>query len=229
MDDIIYSQVKVLVVDDEESILSFIKMGLKAKGFTVLCASDGQEAISIAVKNNPHIVILDVMLPEVDGYTVCKEIKKHTNASVIMLTARDDIEDKITGLDVGADDYMIKPFDFRELIARINARLRGDHAIVNDKLIIGDFGINNKIHEITYKDKLLELSQTEYNLLLYLLKNQGIILSKDIILQKVWGYEFEGEYNLVEVYISYIRSKIGKDARDIIKTVRGAGYKVIIK
>lgn len=229
MDNIVYDQVKILVVDDEESILSFIKMGLKAKGFTVICASDGCEAISIAMKENPHIVILDVMLPEINGYTVCKEIKKHTKASVIMLTARDDVEDKITGLDVGADDYMVKPFDFRELMARINARLRSDHPILNEIIHIGDFTINNKAHEITLKDRLLELSSTEYNLMLYLIKNQGIVVSKDIILQNVWGSEFDGEYNLVEVYISYLRNKIGIDAHDIIKTVRGVGYKVIIK
>jgi two-component system OmpR family response regulator len=226
---LIYSKVKVLIVDDEENILNFIKMGLKSKGFTVECASDGNEAISIATKMNPHIVILDVMLPEVDGYTVCKEIKAHTNASVIMLTARDDIEDKITGLDVGADDYMVKPFDFRELMARINARLRGDHAIVNDTVRIGNFTINNKAHEISFKDRLVELSSTEYNLLVFLLRNQGITLSKDIILQNVWGCEFDGEYNLVEVYVSYLRNKIGKEAYDIIKTVRGVGYKVITK
>lgn len=229
MDSIVYDQVKILVVDDEDSILTFIKMGLKAKGFTVICATDGYEAISIAMKENPHIVILDVMLPEIDGFTVCKEIKKHIKTSVIMLTARDDVEDKITGLDVGADDYMVKPFDFRELMARINARLRSDFPIINDIIHIGDFTINDKAHEIFFKDKLLTLSSTEYNLLLYLIKNQGIVMSKDNILQNVWGDEFGGEYNLVEVYISYLRSKIGLEAHDIIKTVRGVGYKVIIK
>lgn len=228
MDTAIYGHIKVLIVDDEETILSFIKMGLKSKGFIVECALDGDEAISTAIKMNPHIVILDVMLPGSNGYAVCKEIKKHTRASVIMLTARDDIEDKIIGLDSGADDYMVKPFDFRELMARINARLRGDHAILNDTLCIGDFTINTKANEISFKDKLLELSSTEYNLLLYLITNRGITLSKDIILQNVWGFEFDTQYNLVEVYISYIRSKLGEGASDIIKTVRGIGYKAVI-
>lgn len=228
MDNAIYGQIKVLVVDDEESILSFVRMGLKSKGFLVECALDGDEAISTAIKINPHIVILDVMLPGSNGYAVCKEIKKHTRASVIMLTAKDDIEDKIIGLDSGADDYMVKPFDFRELMARIDARLRGDHAILSDTLSIGDFKINTKANEISFKDKLLELSSTEYNLLLYLINNRGITLSKDIILQNVWGFEFDTQYNLVEVYISYVRSKLGEGASDIIKTVRGIGYKVVI-
>lgn len=228
MDTAIYGQIKILVVDDEEAILSFIKMGLKSKGFIVECSTDGDEAISAVINMNPHIVILDVMLPGSNGYEVCKEIKKHTKASVIMLTARDDIEDKIIGLDSGADDYMVKPFDFGELMARINARLRGDHAIINDTLRIGDFIINAKANEIYFKDNLLELSSKEYNLLLYLIRNQGITLSKDIILQNVWGFEFDSQYNLVEVYISYIRNKLGEGAYDVIKTVRGIGYKVAI-
>ena len=229
MDHIEYNQVKVLVVDDEENILNFIKMGLESKGFIVQCATDGMEAISSAAHMNPHVVILDVMLPEIDGFTVCKEIKKLTGASVIMLTARDDVEDKITGLNIGADDYMVKPFDFGELIARINARLRNNLAILNNAIKIGDFMINNRVHEIVYKDNLLDLSSTEYNLLLYLINNDGIVLSKDTILQNVWGCEYNGEYNLVEVYISYLRSKIGKKAYDLIKTVRGVGYRVTIK
>jgi two-component system OmpR family response regulator len=228
MDHFVNSQARVLIVEDEENISNFIRMGLKAKGFEVLCASDGNEAMSAAVKMNPHIVILDVMLPEIDGYTVCKEIKKLTRATVIMLTAKNDTEDIIMGLDAGADDYMVKPFDIRELVARINARLRNDHRIHSDKIHIGNFSIDNKAHEITYKDKLLELSSTEYNLLIYLINNHDVVLSKNIILQNVWGLEYDGEYNLVEVYISYLRSKIGEDAHDIIKTVRGVGYKVII-
>lgn len=228
MSGVVYNHIKVLVVEDEENIQNFIRLGLKANGFSVLCAADGNEALSVAMKENPHIVILDVMLPQMNGFEVCKEIKKHTKASVIMLTARDGIEDKITGLDAGADDYMVKPFDFRELVARIHARLRSEHTTLAELFQIGDFEVNNKTHEITYKGKVLELSATEYNLLCYLLKNQGMVLSKDQILQNVWGYAFEGEYNLVEVYISYLRSKIGKDAHDIIKTIRGAGYRVII-
>ncbi|MBU3182297.1 response regulator transcription factor [Clostridium psychrophilum] len=228
MNDILYNQVKVLVVDDEDDISNFIKMGLKAKGFIVECASDGFEAISIAMKMNPHIVILDLMLPEIDGFKVCKEIKKNMEASVIMLTAKGDIEDKIRGLDIGADDYMVKPFDFRELLSRINARLRSDHKTLKNMVQIGCFTINNITHEIMYKNRLLELSSTEYNLLVYLFKNKNITVSKDSILENVWGYEYECEYNIVEVYISYIRSKIGKESHDIIRTIRGVGYKVVI-
>jgi len=221
-------QITILIVDDEKSIVDFIKMGLEAEGYTVYSAFDGNEAIELAKKINPHVIILDIMLPGMDGYEVCSRIKKSIKASIIMLTARDDVDDKVKGLDIGADDYMSKPFSFKELLARINARLRSDFPELEDVIRIGDFTIDDKAHEFTYFGKVLDLPPTQYNLLRFLLINNGMVLSKSLILEKVWGYDFNGEENIVEVYIRYLRDKIEDNKHNRIKTVRGVGYKMVV-
>lgn len=221
------SQINILVVDDEKSIVDFIKMGLELEGYTVFSAYDGNEAIEMAKKVNPNIIILDIMLPGIDGYEVCSRIKSIMKTSIIMLTAMDEVDDKVKGLDIGADDYMAKPFSFKELLARINARIRSDFPEMEDKIIIGDFTIDDKAHEISYLGEILELPPTQYNLLRFLLINNGRVLSKALILEKVWGYDFNGEENIVEVYIRYLRDKINDKDHKIIKTVRGVGYKVV--
>lgn len=221
-------QITILVVDDEKSIVDFIKMGLEAEGYVVYSAFDGNEAIELAKEINPNIVILDIMLPGMDGYEVCSRLKKLVKASIIMLTARDDIDDKVMGLDIGADDYMAKPFSFKELLARINARIRNNFPELSDIVHIGSFSIDDGAHEITYCGKVLDLPPTQYNLLRFLLINNGMALSKSLILEKVWGYDFNGEENIVEVYIRYLRDKIEDKDHSIIKTVRGVGYKVVI-
>lgn len=224
--------IRVLVVDDEENIINFLRMGLEAEGFKVYSADNGRLAVNMAMEIKPHIVILDVMLPELNGYEACIEIKKNIDTSIIMLTAREEIDDKVKGLDLGADDYMVKPFSYRELVARIKARLRNNRS--DDKkdnieeITIGKFSMNHHAHEIKYKGNLLELSPTEYKLLKYLLDNRQIVLSKSKILDNVWGYDFYGDENVVEVYIRYLRSKIGDKNYKIIQTVRGVGYKVNI-
>lgn len=223
--------IKVLVVDDEENILNFLKMGLESEGFNVFCAKDGKTAIKMTKEIEPQIIILDIMLPELNGYEACVEIKKFTDIPIIMLTARDDINDRVKGLDLGADDYVIKPFSYRELVARIKVRLRNrsnNIKIENKEINLGKFSIDEDAYEIKYDDKLLELSPTEYKLLKYLLDNKGIVLSKLKILDNVWGYNFYGDENIVEVYIRYLRNKIGDTEHKIIQTVRGAGYKVNI-
>lgn len=217
-------KIKILVVDDEESIVEFIKMGLELEGFQVFNAFDGNNAIIIAKAVKPQVVILDVMLPGMNGCEVCMELKKFSNASIIMLTAKDDVEHRIDGLNKGADDYMCKPFSFKELLARINARIRNSMPELSAVKSMGDFKIDENAHEIFYKGKHLELSLTEYNLLKYLLYNRGIVLSKQSILDKVWGVDFMGDENIVEVYIRYLRSKIGDRDFKIIRTVRGVGY-----
>lgn len=222
-------QITILVVDDEKSIVDFIKMGLEAEGYDVYSAFDGNEAIELAQKINPQIVILDIMLPGMDGYEVCSRIKKSIKTSIIMLTARDDVDDKVRGLDIGADDYMAKPFSFKELLARINARIRSGFPELNNIQQLGNFIIDDGAHEITYNDKVLDLPPTQYNLLRFLLVNNGMALSKSLILEKVWGYDFNGEENIVEVYIRYLRDKIEDKEHNIIKTVRGVGYKVVIQ
>jgi DNA-binding response OmpR family regulator len=222
-------QIHILIVDDEENIVEFIKMGLESEGFTVHTAFDGNEAVDLSIEINPHIVILDVMLPGINGYEVCSRIKKHIKTSVIMLTARDEIDDRVRGLNTGADDYMVKPFSFKELLARINARLRNSFPEFFSCMAVGDFNIDDGAHEISFQNKVLELTPTEYNLLKYLLINNGLVLSKSIILEKVWGDDFNGEANIVEVYIRYLRDKIGDKEHKIIRTVRGVGYKVVLQ
>ena len=225
-------KINILVVDDEESIVEFIKMGLEAEGYTIYTAYDGIEAIAKAKEINPQIIILDVMLPGMDGFEVCSEIKKciktSVKTSIIMLTAKDEIDDRVRGLDLGADDYMVKPFSFKELVARINARVRSNFPELSDIIRIGDFSIDDGAHEIIYKTRLLALSPTEYNLLKYLTVNNGLVLSKRTILEKVWGYDFNGEENIVEVYVGYLRDKLKDKEHCIIRTVRGVGYKVLV-
>ena len=221
-------EIDILIVDDEESIVEFIKMGLEAEGYIIHTAYDGIEAIMKAKKIKPQIIILDLMLPGVNGYEACIEIKKSIKTSIIMLTAKDEIDDRVLGLDLGADDYMAKPFSFKELVSRINARLRSMFSEVSDILCVGDFSINDGAHEIIYKDRLLMLSPTEYNLLEYLVVNKGLVLSKRIILEKVWGYDFKGEENIVEVYVGYLRDRLQDKEHKVICTVRGVGYKVSI-
>lgn len=224
-------EIEILIVDDEENIVNFLKMGLESEGFKVYSTDNGKSAVEMAKKLRPDVVVLDIMLPELDGYEACNLIKKQINTNIIMLTARDDVEDRIKGLDLGADDYMIKPFSYRELVARIKARLRKNENVNEDEkdiFSLNDFLINNGAHEIKYKNRTLELSPTEYKLLEYLLENSGLVLSKSRILNKVWGYDFYGDENVVEVYIKYLRNKINDKEHKVIQTVRGVGYKVVI-
>lgn len=221
-------QINILVIDDEESIVEFIKMGLEAEGFSVYTAFDGSSALLLAKEVKPHIIILDIMIPGMDGFEVCMEIKKSLKTSIIMLSARDDIDDRVHGLNLGADDYMVKPFSFKELLARIHARLRNSYPELADILQIGEFRIDNGAHEIYFQNRLLSLSPTEYNLLKYLLINNGLVLSKSTIIEKVWELDFDGDENIVEVYIRYLRDKIGDNEHNIIRTVRRVGYRVVV-
>lgn len=225
---LVKEQINILIVDDEENIVEFIKMGLEAEGFKVYTAYDGNDAVCLAKKINPQIIILDVMMPGMDGYEVCSEVKKTIKTSIIMLTAKDEIDDRVRGLDLGADDYMVKPFSFKELLARINARLRNSFPELTNVINVGDFRIDDGAHEIYFEDRLLVLSPTEYNLLRYLLINNGLALSKQTIIENIWGYDFNGEQNIVEVYVRYLREKIGDKDHSIIRTVRGVGYRMLV-
>lgn len=220
---------KILVVDDEQHIVDFIEMGLELEGYQVLKAFDGEEAIKLAIIHQPHLVILDVMLPKLNGFEVCERLKEKFDMPIIMLTARDEVDDRVKGLTIGANDYVIKPFNFKELIARVKVQLRP--LMKKEELIqkIGSFEINEKAYEIKYQDELLTLSPTEYKLLQYLLINHDIVLSKSKLLDYVWGIDFYGDENVVEVYIRYLRNKLKDDHREVIKTIRGAGYKLVTK
>lgn len=219
--------VKILLVDDEPHILQFLELGLMNEGYEVVTAQDGLSAIHAAGEFDPHVIILDIMMPGMDGFEVCKALKKNgCRAAVIMLTAKDEVDDRVKGLKIGADDYVIKPFSFEELLARIQARLRNQFPNLFGEVAFGPFRIDDRRKEIIYQDKVLELSPTEHELLRYLVLNHGIVLSKTLILDKVWGYDFGGEENIVEVYIRSLRDKLGDKEHRLIRTLRGAGYRV---
>jgi two-component system OmpR family response regulator len=218
--------IKILLVDDEPNILQFLELGLQNEGFEVRSAQDGMSAIALLKEFQPHIAILDVMMPGMDGFEVCRMIKKTENVAVIMLTAKDEVDDRVKGLTLGADDYMVKPFSFEELLARIYARVRNQFPHLFGEVIIGPFQIDERRKEIKLASRVLELSPTEYELLKFLVLNHGLVLSKSMILDKVWGYDFGGEENIVEVYIRSLRDKLNDKNHQLIRTLRGSGYRV---
>ncbi|GAB6174216.1 response regulator transcription factor [Paradesulfitobacterium aromaticivorans] len=218
--------IKILLVDDEPNILEFLEMGLLNEGFEVQTAQDGMVAVTIAKQFQPHIAILDVMMPGMDGFEVCRMLKKTANIAIIMLTAKDEVEDRVKGLTLGADDYMAKPFSFEELLARIQARIRNQFPNLVGEVVIGPFRIDDRRKEIHHNDRVLELSPTEYELLKFMVFNQGMVLSKTMILDKVWGYDFVGDENIVEVYIRSLRDKLHDKEHRLIRTLRGSGYRV---
>jgi two-component system, OmpR family, response regulator len=219
--------VKILLVDDEPHILQFLELGLSNEGFEVQTAPDGLNGVNLAKDFQPHVIILDVMMPGIDGFEACRMLKKSgIGSAVIMLTAKDDIDDRVKGLTLGADDYLVKPFSFEELLARIHARLRNQFPTLLGEVHHGPFRIDDQRKEIVYRERVLELSPTEYELLKYMVFNHGIVLSKAKILDKVWGYDFGGEENIVEVYIRSLRDKLDDKEHRLIRTLRGAGYRV---
>jgi len=218
--------IKILLVDDEPNILQFLELGLQNEGFEVNCANDGPAAINLMKQFQPHVVILDVMMPGMDGFEVCRMLKKMENVAIIMLTARDEVDDRVKGLTIGADDYMVKPFSFEELLARIYARVRNQYPNLFGEVVIGQFNIDDRRKEIKLEGRVLELSPTEYELLKYLVFNHGLVLSKKMILDKVWGYDFGGEDNIVEVYVRSLREKLNDKDHQLIRTLRGSGYRV---
>jgi two-component system, OmpR family, response regulator len=218
--------IKILAVDDEPNILQFLELGLQNEGFEVQTALDGMTAINMLKQFQPHVVILDVMMPGMDGFEVCRMLKKTENVAIIMLTAKDEVDDRVKGLTLGADDYMVKPFSFDELLARIYARIRNQFPNLFGEVIIGSFHLDDRRKEIKYENQVLDLSPTEYELLKFMVLNQGLVLSKSMILDKVWGYDFRGEENIVEVYIRSLRDKLNDKDHQVIRTLRGAGYRV---
>jgi two-component system OmpR family response regulator len=219
--------VRVLLVDDEPTILQFLELGLRNEGFEVQTAPEGMTAVTLAKQFNPHVVVLDVMMPGMDGFEVCRMLKKTDSAAaVIMLTAKEEVEDRIKGLTLGADDYMAKPFSFAELLARIHARIRNQFPHLWDEVTAGSFRIDDRRKEIQFENRILELSPTEYELLKFLVINHGLVMSKSVILDKVWGYDFNGEENIVEVYIRSLREKLKDKDHKLIRTIRGSGYRV---
>lgn len=216
--------IKIMLVDDEPHILQFLELGLTNEGFEVKTAPDGMSAVNLAQEFEPHVVVLDVMMPGMDGFEVCRLLKKNgNNIAVIMLTAKDEVDDRVKGLTLGADDYVVKPFSFEELLARIGARIRNQFPNLFGEVTIGPFRIDDRRKEIVYQEQALGLSPTEYELLKFLVINHGIVLSKTKILDKVWGYDFGGEENIVEVYIRSLRDKLADKEHRLIRTLRAPG------
>ena len=222
---------RILVVDDESSISDLISTSLRFVGFDVRTAATGSEALTVAEEFKPHAVVLDVMLPDLDGFQVCRQLRSEgLNIGVLFLTAKDGMEDKVAGLTIGGDDYMTKPFSLEELVARLRALLRRigviEINIDDEKIRFADIELNEATHEVHRAGKLLEMSPTEFQLLRYLLINADRVVSKSQILDHVWQYDFRGDAGIVETYISYLRKKIDLFDPPLIHTVRGVGYRL---
>jgi two-component system, OmpR family, response regulator len=229
------NEARILVVDDEPAITELVTTALRFVGFDVQSAATGREALAAAAAFSPQLIVLDVMLPDLDGVEVCGRLRTGGNrVPVIFLTARDEHEDKIRGFTHGGDDYMTKPFSLEELIARIRAVLRRtgfdtqDDANAN-RHTYADLELDEDSHRVWRAGELIHLSPTEYRLLRYLLLNAGRVLSKDQIIDHVWQYDFVGDANVVETYISYLRKKIDGHELKLIQTVRGFGYSLRIE
>ena len=222
---------RVLVVDDEKSISDLIATSLRFVGFDVRTAATGSESLTVAEEFKPQAVVLDVMLPDLDGFEVCRQLRSEgLNIGVLFLTAKDGMEDKVAGLTIGGDDYMTKPFSLEELVARLRALLRRIGVVEIDtddeKIRFADLELNEATHEVHRAGQLLEMSPTEFQLLRYLLINADRVVSKSQILDHVWQYDFRGDAGIVETYISYLRKKIDAFDPPLIHTVRGVGYRL---
>lgn len=229
---------RLLVVDDEESIVTLLQFNLEKAGYVVETAMDGKTALQLAGNQKYELIILDLMIPELDGLEVCKQLRQQKNSTpILMLTAKDDEFDKVLGLELGADDYMTKPFSPREVVARVRAILRRvgqqkdevNAPAESSKVIkIGEVEVFPENYEVFYKGVKLELTPKEFELLLYLSNNKGRVLTRDQLLNAIWNYEFIGDTRIVDVHISHLREKIEPNTKKpvYIKTVRGLGYKL---
>lgn len=217
----------ILIVEDDRAIVRILELEFKHEGYTYDIAFDGKDGLEKFQNAQYGIVLLDLMLPEISGLEVCRKIRKSSSVPVIMLTARRDITDKVIGLDLGADDYITKPFEMEELLARIRAGIRRGKTRINElKLLeLADLSVNLLTREVVKQGDSIELTKTEYDLLEYLLTNKGQVLTRDQIIEHIWGYDFVGDSNVLDVYIRYLRNKIDYpyDTK-LIHTVRGVGY-----
>lgn len=221
------AETRILVVDDEPNITDLIATALKYEGFRVDVAASGRTAVAAVANFSPHLMILDIMLPDFDGFEVHRRLgSERASVPTLFLTARDSTEDKVRGLTVGADDYVTKPFSLEELIARVRAILRRSHGAGSpgNRLSFADLEMDEDTREAWRGGKAIDLTTTEFNLLRYLLANPRLVLSKSQILDHVWQYDFGGDANVVETYVSYLRKKVDYVDPPLIHTIRGAGY-----
>jgi len=229
---------KVLIVEDEPALLDTLEYNLARQGYDVYTAADGPAALEVARREKPDVVVLDIMLPGMDGFEVCRILRQEMSVPILMLTARDEEVDKVVGLEVGADDYMTKPFSMRELLARIKALLRrvrlvreeveaenGD--VGSEGISCGDLMVDLDRREVMRGDEILHLKPKEYELLVFLTRNRGMVLSRDLILERVWGWDYGGGSRTVDVHVRWLREKIESDPANPVRivTVRGVGYR----
>jgi DNA-binding response OmpR family regulator len=228
---------RVLVVEDDVTLLETLEYNLARQGYEVLSAADGPRALELARQEQPDLIVLDVMLPGLDGLDVCRILRREMNVPILMLTARVDEVDKVVGLEVGADDYMTKPFSMRELLARVKAMLRRVSLIraelaqegsvsAGERLVFGDLVLDLDRHQASWRGNPLRLKPKEYDLLVFLVRNRGLALSRDLILERVWGWDYDGGSRTVDVHVRWLREKIEDDPATPtrIVTVRGVGY-----
>jgi two-component system, OmpR family, response regulator ResD len=221
----------ILIVDDEENIRNLLSVYLKKEGFNIYHAGNGVEALNVVKNNEIHLMILDIMMPTMDGFETLKVLRKDSDVPVMMLSARSEDEDKLFALGFGADDYETKPFSPKVLVAKIKAKVKRIYGSENkeiavdlDYLILGNLSINEKAHKVILNEEELNLSPTEFLLLIYLVKNKGIVLTREQILTAIWGYDFEGDLRVVDTTVKRLREKL-KESSNLIGTVRGFGYK----
>jgi len=224
---------KVLIVEDDRNLLDVLKYNLTKEGYNVVVATDGIQALEVARGNKPDLILLDIMLPKMSGFDVCRILRKETTTPILMLTAKDEEVDKIVGLEIGADDYMTKPFSMRELLARIRAMLRRTEMVkpkpVEEAILrISDLEVDSARHQATLSGTKLELTPKEFDLLVFLARNRGLVFSREQLLERVWGYDYAGDTRTVDVHIRWLREKIevnpAKPKR--LVTIRGVGYKL---
>ncbi|MFY4777080.1 response regulator transcription factor [Metabacillus sp. RGM 3146] len=221
-------KLKILLAEDEENVSKFIELELVHEGYDVTVAFDGKTAFNLFEKEDWDLILLDWMLPMLDGLEICRRIRKKSAVPIIIITARDYLGDKIAGLDTGADDYITKPFDIEELLARIRSVTRRYKPIDQNQegfIRVADLDMDLLGRRVTREGVLIDLTPREFNLLYFLIKNQGIVLSRDQVLSEVWGYDFDGGTNVVDVYVRYLRNKLDRHYRTkLIHTIRGVGY-----
>lgn len=216
---------RILVIEDDEEILRLMQRALVFDGYKVLLADDGQLGLDIAQKEKPALIILDLMLPGMDGMEVCKRLRQFTKSPIMMVTARDKISERVSGLDAGADDYLVKPFEIEELLARVRALLRRTVEDRPEILSVADLTLDNQTRQASRSSRVIDLTAKEFNLLDLFMRHPNQVLTRDVIFEKVWEYDFGGESNVLDVYIRYLRKKLeaGGEPR-LIFTIRGVGY-----
>ena len=219
--------VRVLVVDDEAAIRDYLSLGLRYEGFEVREAADAEQARASLRAWDPQVVVLDVLLPGEDGFSLGRQLRSaDAQRLLIFLTARDAVDDRIRGLELGADDYLVKPFEFKELVARIRTHLRRLGPSTADQLAFGPITVDLTRHRVVVDGQVVELTLREFDLLCCFLRHPGQVLSKRTLLDRVWGYDFYGNDNIVEQYVRYLREKLGDRGRALLQTVRGVGYRL---